>query len=304
MFPLSTRWYLPAASRSFLLSCAVLASLAAQGAANVHGGMQMPDKPQMFPDMSGIASMFDNFKEQALTLKGPSFLGKGQTSSAQSEGTSSAAAAYAQLTAEDVRKRVADATSSTWGQLVIGPNDKGVCIWRRAVAGSKWEEVRGSAILKASPASVSALFETDGVELIRSFNPLYDTGYDIEKFSECAKAAYSRVKSVFPGLKPRDTVTAVEQHEVPAELGRGTVFVLRSMLHPAVPVFPNCVRAEIISGMNLVQPVEGEPGQCRFTFTQHGDPGGAIPAWIINKLVSREAVQFVARIETAAKKIG
>jgi hypothetical protein len=34
------------------------------------------------------------------------------------------------------------------------------------------------------------------------------------------------------------------------------------------------------------------------------DPGGNIPAWIINKLVAREAVQFLARIEAAAQKNG
>ncbi len=63
------------------------------------------------------------------------------------------------------------------------------------VEGSKWEEVRGSAILQCRPASVVHLFETDDVDLIRSFNPMYAHGYDIERFSETAKAAYGRVKS-------------------------------------------------------------------------------------------------------------
>lgn len=63
------------------------------------------------------------------------------------------------------------------------------------VPGSKWDEVRGSAVLDCKPAAVVHLFETNDAELIRSFNPMYHSGYDIERFSDTAKAAYGRVRS-------------------------------------------------------------------------------------------------------------
>ena len=143
--------------------------------------------------------------------------------------------------------------------------------------GSKWDEVRGSAVLECKPASVVHLFETDDADLIRSFNPMYHSGYDIERFSDTAKAAYGRVKSgegfskcdrrrrqtnpypflvlfsAFPGFAPRDTVTAVEQHHVADEQGGGEVFVLRAIVHPAAPKDSGCVRARILSGLNLIQ---------------------------------------------------
>jgi hypothetical protein len=262
----------------------------------------------------------------------------GSTQSASSPGALKASAPYTPLTPEAVHKCVAEALKPGWGRLVIGPTGRGISVFRRCVAGSQWEEVKGCGILKCKPACVVKLFETNDVDLIRSFNPLYDYGFDIERFSPSSKAAYARVRSAFPGLKPRDTVSAVEQHAVPLDLGAGTVFMLRAIDHPEAPVDPKVVRAKILSGMNLIQvhvsavcggglhcmgkwltrvvwhatrcvmnvlqPVDGAGEECLFTFTQQVDGGGGIPAWIINKLVAREAVQFLARIESAAQKIG
>uniref|UniRef100_A0A7S4G648 START domain-containing protein n=1 Tax=Eutreptiella gymnastica TaxID=73025 RepID=A0A7S4G648_9EUGL len=189
---------------------------------------------------------------------------------------------------------------SGWAEPVIGPTANGVRIWRRSLAGSDWDEVRGSGVIHCRPETVVALFETSDVPLIRSFNPCYDTGHDVECYSPAAKVAYARLKSAFPGFRPRDTVTAVEQHNVLPALGGGTVFLLKAFDHPDVPPAPGYVRAKL-SGLNLVQPIPGKPEQCEFTFTQLVDPGGAIPAWIMNMLVSREAVDFFARIRRAAQ---
>ena len=50
------------------------------------------------------------------------------------------------------------------------------------VAGSNWDEVKGTAVLSCSPESVVQLFATDNVDVIRSFNPMYESGYDIERY--------------------------------------------------------------------------------------------------------------------------
>ena len=64
----------------------------------------------------------------------------------------------------------------------------------------------------------------------------------------------------FPGFAPRDTVTAVEQHTVADELGGGSVFVLRAIVHPGAPQDSGCVRAKILSGLNLIQVVKSHEG--------------------------------------------
>ena len=63
------------------------------------------------------------------------------------------------------------------------------------VKGSNWDEVKGQGVLECEPSAVVALFATNDVDIIRTYNPLYHSGYDIERFSETAKAAYGRVNS-------------------------------------------------------------------------------------------------------------
>ena len=94
------------------------------------------------------------------------------------------------------------------------------------------------------------------------------------------------------------------QHNLPPNLGGGTVFLLEAIDHPQAPPEPRYARAKILLGMNLVQPVDGDPFKCKFTFTQQVDPGGAIPAWVMNRFISREAVQFFDRIARAARRHG
>jgi len=215
---------------------------------------------------------------------------------------STTASPYRALLPEEAQLRVAE-TMAGWAEPVVGPTADGVRIWRRSVAGSAWDEVRGSGIIESKPENVVALFETSDVNIIRSFNPCYDSGHDIEHYSPSAKAAYARLKSVFPGLKPRDSVTAVERHELSDELGGGTVFLLKAIEHRRAPLVNGCVRAKLL-GMNLIQPVPGEPDKCEFTFTQVVDPGGAVPARIMNMLVSHQAVEIFTRIRKAARQIG
>ena len=44
--------------------------------------------------------------------------------------------------------------------------------------------------------------------------------------------------------------------------------LLQHATHPDAPALPNVVRAKILRGMHLVQPVRGSPGKANFTFCQ------------------------------------
>mgnify|MGYP001213679623 CR=1 FL=1 len=104
-------------------------------------------------------------------------------------GEPAASATYTPLTPAMVQNRVAEALNPAWGPQVIGPTDRGVSVFRRTVAGSRWEEVKGEGLLACTPASAIKLFETNDETLIRTFNPLYDSGYDVQRFSASAKVA-------------------------------------------------------------------------------------------------------------------
>jgi len=198
-----------------------------------------------------------------------------------------------------VEQLVDDATNGdeAWS---LKAESEGVRVWRRSMPDSTFDMVRGSAVLDVEPHAVVKLFETTDEELIRQFNPLYDSGWDLERIDHISKVAYARVRSAFPGVKPRDTVTRVSHHMLGQ---RGDVFLLRAVEHRGMPPQRGCVRAKILNGMNLVQPVPGNNHKTNFTFTQQTNPGGIVPAWIANRLIAREAVQFVQRIGAVAKSL-
>ena len=259
-----------------------------------------PDRPRLFPDFEGILKDLDG----AIQQLAPPWAGKAAPGADSSASCSvpcvcvcvwarvrvrvrvlTRAAIYGacsvasralshtqvQYTAPSPAefKAIVARIKADWGPLAVGPTEDGVSIWRRKVVGSNWDEIKGSAVLQCRPGAVEHLFLTSDAEVIRTYNPMYESGFDIQRFSAGAKAAYARVKAVFPGFAPRDTVSLVEKHTVPDDKGGGTVFLIRAMEHPLAPPDMQCVRAKIISGANLIQPLAGEPHKCLFIFTSY-----------------------------------
>eukprot|EP00966_Prymnesium_polylepis_P192971 4472750-Prymnesium_polylepis.1 len=140
-----------------------------------------------------------------------------------------------------------------------------VRVWRRSVSGSRVDEVRGNGIIDAPPSALLGLLCQNDADVIRSYNPLYDTGHDVCRIDGRTRLSYARVRPIFK-FKPRDTLTRVAQWELPL-LGPGaTALLLRHADHPEAPVYPKYVRAKILRGMHLVQPVRGSPGKANYTF--------------------------------------
>ena len=194
---------------------------------------------------------------------------------------------------------VADATSSDpqWDLKVEKSN---VRVWRRSVGRSRVAEVRSNGILDAPPNVVIELLCENDEDVIRTYNPLYDTGYDICRIDGRTRLSYARVRAVKP-FKPRDTLTRVAKWELPL-LGRGaSALLLQHAVHPSAPLERNYVRAKILRGMHLVQPVEGQPGKSNFTCMNQVDAGGAIPPFVMNMVTTLDSVQFVSRLGDAAK---
>jgi len=197
-----------------------------------------------------------------------------------------------------VENFVRDATSAdeSWR---LGVESAGIRVWRRQVEGSPYDEIRGSGIIEAPPALVLALLKRGDPETIRGYNPMYDSGHDLQQLDENTKVSYGSVRAIFP-FKPRDTVTRVAIRAVP-NLG-GTALLLQAVDHPQMPPRPDYVRAKILRGMHLVQPVHKKPGLTNFTFTQQVNAGGALPAWLMNTLMARDSVIFIQRVETCAQR--
>jgi len=191
---------------------------------------------------------------------------------------------------------VSDAASCDEGWELRVERDE-VRVWRRHVPGSAFDEIRGNGMLKAPPSVVLALLMRGDAKTIREYNPMYAEGHDLQQLDGNTKVSYGSVRSIFP-FKPRDTVTRVTRRELPT-LG-GTVLLLEAVEHPAMPVRHGFVRAKILKGMHLVQPVASDPKVTNFTFLQQVNAGGAVPAWLMNTLIAQDAVVFVQRLGKAA----
>ena len=135
---------------------------------------------------------------------------------------------------------VSDATSSEDCWKLCVERD-GVRVWRRQVEGSAYDEVRGNGIIPAKPAVVLELLRRGDAETIREYNPMYDSGHDLQQLDADTKVSYGRVRAIFP-FKPRDTVTRVALRNLPT-LG-GSALLLEAVEHPACLPKKDVVRLE------------------------------------------------------------
>jgi hypothetical protein len=197
---------------------------------------------------------------------------------------------------EWVRKTLA--AGPTWSLKV----DKGnVRVWRRPVRGARYDEIKGQGVLNAPPEKVVALFASTDPKVIRRFNPLYDTGWDLERINKEAKVSYTRVRPISP-CRPRDMITRVTQRRMALgadPLLSSTVQFIRSEEHPKDPQPKGYVRAQMLRGMNCIESIPGDPQRTKFTFTTLIDPGGFVPAWLANILYTQDASKYVERLNTA-----
>lgn len=163
---------------------------------------------------------------------------------------------------------------------------------------SKYCCVKATGILAASPADILTLFEDN--TRVSEYNKFYAEGRDLEAINDRTKVVWAASPPMF-FFKPRDFCTVVHYRK----LQDGTVVVVnRAVEHPDAPRTDKYVRAEILMGANIIQPVAGKPHQALFTIVTQVDPGIKFaPPAIVNKVVSWGPPTFFKEIETAAQKV-
>lgn len=197
----------------------------------------------------------------------------------------------------DAERFVKDATSPNAGWTLKVERDDGIRVWRRTVFGSRASEIRGNGILEASPKDVDALMQCPDERIIRLYNPMYQSGYDLEKVDSETRISYGLARSIAP-FKPRDTVTRVAHRKLK---DGSTVLILHAVEHKKAPQEKGVVRAQIMRGMYLMQPIENQPTRTNFTFTQHIDVGAYVPSWLMNTIITKDAVNFVKRLSKTSR---
>jgi len=174
----------------------------------------------------------------------------------------------------------------------------GIKVWAQERDGNdegKHVCIRAEGTLHAPAPVVLDLFRSSDVQLIRSFNPMYDTGHDLEPLGGGnSKVSWCASKAVFP-LKARDFVTRVRYVASP---GDGVAVISEGVRsHPRAP--RGYVRGRVVTGLQVITPLSAE--RCRFTTVSRVDPGGAMPAWLSNLIAKRDAPAYLLRLEKAAQ---
>ncbi|GAB5362225.1 hypothetical protein AAMO2058_000780000 [Amorphochlora amoebiformis] len=196
-----------------------------------------------------------------------------------------------------LRREAIDALHESEGWKHVSSSD-GVDISTRKVSGNHNKQIRGKGILKVPADSVLKLFRCSEPSKIREFNPMYADGCDVMKVDGHTKISWSKTHGV-PFISPRDFVTFVQL----LRTRKGEILILnQSTDHPSHPPGKGgCVRGKMLLGVNAVKPKGVQ--ECEFTFVQQVDTGGALPAWLMNRLMVSDSVSFVKRIEKAAKNV-
>jgi hypothetical protein len=160
----------------------------------------------------------------------------------------------------------------------------GIVVEQRPVTGSAILEVRASG---RSPAPPAAVLETvwNHAEY-EEFVP-YLKRLDILAAGPDWLLVYEQV--AMPLVRDRDYTIRLRRR-VPAEAGRLEV-TFESAPDEGPPENDAHVRSRSIEGSWLIEPAAG--GGSLAAYTVRSDPGGALPAWVVNRLQARVMGRFV-----------
>ena len=166
----------------------------------------------------------------------------------------------------------------------------GIVVHTRPVEGSGIREFRGSALIAAPPDAVHARLR-DADRFVDWF-PNTSESRLLSRRGEIAYQ-YSVLDAPWP-VSDRDNVLRSESSIEPAT---GRVRILVVAAPDDYPEQPGRVRVRRARGEWLLEPVG--PGQTRVTFTMHLEPGGGVPAWLIDARIVETPFEALANLRRA-----
>ena len=166
---------------------------------------------------------------------------------------------------------IVSADDSEWK---LSRDRRDIKIYTRRVEGIAFKQYKGVVTVNASLSSVIALFEDHGAA-----KDWIDTCERIELVEQIApneSITYSYNNAPWPA-KDRDAVVHSVIKQDPETL---TVSIVQEAISGHVPLNRKAVRVEFIEGSWTLVPLE--KNRTRITYQVLTDPGGGIPAWLVN----------------------
>lgn len=166
----------------------------------------------------------------------------------------------------------------------------GIVVHTRPVEGSGIREFRGSALVAAPPDAIRALLRD--ADRFRDWFPNTSDSRLLSRQGEIAYQ-YSVLDAPWP-VSDRDNVLRSETSIDPAT---GRVRIRIAAAPDEYPEQPGRVRVRRARGEWLLEPVGA--GQTRVTFTMHLEPGGGVPAWLIDARIVETPFEALTNLRHA-----
>jgi len=162
------------------------------------------------------------------------------------------------------------------GQWTLRKEKDGIVIYARPVSGSKYEEFKGVVELDATQASALALLEDAGS--CTEWLHRCESSVILKRVDEQQRYVYQISNLPFPAAT-RDSIIHATVMQQDADTIR---VVLES--EPEYIEETKYVRIRVAKGHYLIRKL-GE-NKIRFTWIQHVDPAGTLPAFMVNSLLT------------------
>jgi ribosome-associated toxin RatA of RatAB toxin-antitoxin module len=171
---------------------------------------------------------------------------------------------------------------------VLSANTEAVCVYTHAAENSNIHEIRAEATLAASPAKVFSVIAA--YARYPEFMPYVKTSELIQSADDTSWV-FQQLALPFPVSNRYYTIRLVADHHLASE---GRYRVDWTLAGPEVPGRTGSgVPLLTNTGYWQLQPVDEGKGT-HLTYFIHTDPGGALPAWVIN-IANKESAPSVVK---------
>lgn len=179
-----------------------------------------------------------------------------------------------------------------WG-WDLAKEENSIRVYTRSVEGSSFKEYRSVMQIEASLSSLVAL--VDDIPSYPKWIHTCKKAIVLKTFNQTKSQIYTINNAPWP-VSDRD---AVALNEISQNDSTFVVTVNISGIPDLIPLKPGLVRVKKIKGFWRFSPLEN--GIVEVVYQVHNEPGGKIPAWLVNSIVVDQPFQTLLKMREQIK---
>lgn len=187
------------------------------------------------------------------------------------------------------------AQAQAWEELF---EEEGITVWQREVKGTSFVEFRGRGIIEANIRDIAAVIRDNNKKTEWMHQCAED--FAIQYLGPMHIVIYNRTASPAFFISDRDVVLEVRAQVKPAE--RSILIQFKNVKHPKMPDRDGVVRMPRLSGHWFLEMLG--PKSTRLTYQVAADPGGALPAWLVNMVSKNIPLHTINNLRRQVGKPG